>query len=268
MRHVVYVKVPERGDPDVSSREITLGVLKFIQGNMPTFSKMGLEIKVNKITTTALKDVRLRNAMRGRGIAKLPALLTPNGVYLGRASIEALYTENIKKFKAFPTAVDSKEPLSQEDGLSSYYGNEMSVEAMQEDDEEEGIGRGDSLMKQYQHALAARDRTRPRTTGPDRLAALKPKERARPVDEYKTPRTPALTRPAEERDEEPSEDDSDIQDLIRRMSQSPAEKSRLGPFPAAAGTVSTAKRRGAPPRTGTWSPRTGPTWRAPPDRVS
>jgi hypothetical protein len=158
VQHNLYVKVCPKGDPDARSREFTLQVLKYIHGRLSLFAKMGLQIKVHKITTHDLQNPRLRAAMGKKGITRLPAMTTPTHLYLGVAQIIDVYERNIKEYTAVQRREDRKvEGLAREDDLDAFYRDEMSFERAEDDEKEASIGESDDMMSAYQSMIKRRD---------------------------------------------------------------------------------------------------------------
>jgi hypothetical protein len=154
--HNLYVKVVADGDADRMSRDITITTLKYIHKWLPVFTQMGISIKVNKIRSQDLQNHRLVEAMRKRGLTRLPALMTPNGVYIGLKEISGVYDKNVKEFTA--AAARPAEGLLPEDDLDNFYRDEMTFERAGEDSQEAGIGEGDDMMSSYRHMMERRDR--------------------------------------------------------------------------------------------------------------
>lgn len=157
--HNLYVKIVSPGDSDVKSKGFTLEILKYIHGRIGILKQMGLQVKVNKITSRDLKNERLRDAMKKRGIAKIPALTTPTNIYLGNREIVDIYERNIREFTAVQRReVKHVEGLAKEDDLEEYYKSEMSFERAEEDEKEPGIGETDGdMMSSYQSMMQRRD---------------------------------------------------------------------------------------------------------------
>lgn len=158
VQHNLYVKVVTGADADHKSRDITLGALKYVHTRLATFAQMGIAVKVNKIRSQDLQDPRLIEAMRKRGITRLPALTTPNNVYIGLKEICDVYERNVKEFAAVASRGERPvEGILPEDDLDSYYREEMSFERADEDAEETGIGEGDDMMNSYRRMMDRRD---------------------------------------------------------------------------------------------------------------
>ena len=156
--HNLYVKVVTGADADHKSRDITLGALKYVHARLATFAQMGIAVKVNKIRSQDLQDPRLVEAMRKRGITRLPALTTPNNVYIGLKEICDLYERNVKEFAAVAARGERPvEGILPEDDLDSYYREEMSFERADEDAEETGLGEGDNMMDSYRRMMERRE---------------------------------------------------------------------------------------------------------------
>lgn len=225
--HNLYVKVVTAGDPDRKSRELTLQVLQYIHGRLPVFKQMGLAVKVNKIRSQDLQNARLVEAMRRRGIARLPALTTPNNVYIGFKEISTVYELNIKEFSHVGRRGEKPvEGAVPEDDLDSFYADEMTFERAEEDAQETGIGESEDMMDAYRRMMERRERSdagrkgrvgvggRPTTTVSDDRRAAPPRApvSARPDNIATAPprRAPAPAAPLDP-------DDAEIQATIDRL---------------------------------------------------
>ena len=176
VQHNLYVKVVTGADADHKSRDITLGALKYVHTRLATFAQMGIAVKVNKIRSQDLQDPRLIEAMRKRGITRLPALTTPNNVYIGLKEICDVYERNVKEFAAVASRGERPvEGILPEDDLDSYYREEMSFERADEDAEETGLGEGDNMMDSYRRMMERRENSesgrRPHHIAGGRLSA-------------------------------------------------------------------------------------------------
>jgi hypothetical protein len=177
--HNLYVKVVTGDDADRKSHEITLAALKYIHSRMSVFAQMGIAVKVNKIRSQDLQNPRLVEAMRRRGITRLPALTTSNNVYTGLKEISDIYEQNIKEFTAVKRRDErAVEGAAPDDDLDSYYKNEMSFVRAEEDNQETGIGEAEDMMDAYRRMVERREASRPPPAG--RPAATTGDVRARP----------------------------------------------------------------------------------------
>ena len=169
--HTIYVKVATGADNDAKSRDITLELLQYIYAQMPTFAQMGITVKVSKVRSQDLEDTRLIEAMRRRGIPRLPALVTPNNVFIGLKEITDVYERNIKEFNAVLRRGELSgggAGIADEDDLASYYRDEVASEGAEDDDgDEKGLGEGGDMMNSYRRMMERRDNSegRPRPGG-------------------------------------------------------------------------------------------------------
>lgn len=234
-QHNLYVKVVTGDDPDSVSRGYTLEVLNFVHANLAQLARMGLAVKVNKVTTAQLRNEQVRAAMKSRGISRLPALTTPNGVYLGFQEIRGLYERNIAEFEAFvrrsePPVVGSAPP----DELEDYYREEMSIEKARADDKEDDtFGEGSDMMDSYRRMMERREGAengrRPRAKAPGASAPPAAAGPARAEPRAAPPRTTGSGRPdnvgalaARPRSAlagPADEEEAEIQDTIDRLSR-------------------------------------------------
>jgi hypothetical protein len=191
--HKLYVKVVPPGDPDRDSQGITLDVLRYVHDHLPTFAQMGLAVKVHKVRAQDLRDGRLVALLKQRGITQLPALVTPHGVYLGRAAIYNVYDRNLREYAAYGRrGEDAVTGAAPDDLLAGYFGGEMSFERAEEDAETEEMGLGETgdMMDAYRHMMARRE-----NSGASRRPARTPRPPL-PADRRAAPPRPAApTRP-------------------------------------------------------------------------
>lgn len=208
--HNLYVKLVAPGDPDAKSRSITLSTLKYVHSRLQTFSNMGLVVRVNKIRSQDLQDSRLVDAMRRRGITRLPALITPNNVYLGLTEISDIYERNIGEFAATNRREEHAVTGSElESDLDSFYRSEMTFAQAEDDDKETGIGEGEDMMNSYRDMMEQREGSTPRPPTAGRpMASL--------GDRNPAPVRSAPGRPDNVRSADP--EDAEIQETIDRLS--------------------------------------------------
>ena len=217
--HNIYVKVVTGADADHKSRGITIDVLKYVHSRLPMFARMGLTVKVNKIRSEDLQNPRLVEAMRKRGITRLPAMTTSNSVYIGLKEISDVYERNIKEFAAVASRGEHPvEGFLPEDDLDNFYRNEMTFDRANEDEQETGIGEGDEMMDSYRHMMEHRENKGPgssrlaagrpvSTTGNFRSAPPRPPSSVRPDNIAPPPRRPV------------DAEDAEIQDTIDRLAR-------------------------------------------------
>lgn len=170
---------------DRKSRELTLAILKYIHDRLPIFTKMGVNIRVHKVNKSDLRNARLVEAMKRRGISSLPALVTPNNTYIGNRSIGEVYEKNIAEYQAF-LRQDTEAPTGiaqEDDDLSNFYRSEMTFEKAEIDDglgnDEGGIGEGSDMMDAYRQMMERRE-TR-ETKGSGRGQTAPPKRGSAPA---------------------------------------------------------------------------------------
>jgi hypothetical protein len=211
--HNLYVKLVAPGDPDAKSRSITLSTLKYVHSRLQTFSNMGLVVRVNKIRSQDLQDPRLVDAMRRRGITRLPALTTPNNVYLGLTEISDIYERNIGEFAATNRREEPAVTGSEhESDLDAFYRSEMTFAQADDDAQETGIGEGDDMMNSYRNMMERREGGTPRPPTAGRPTTIIGDRNPAPV--RSAPGRPDNVRPARSADPEEAE----IQDTIDRLS--------------------------------------------------
>jgi len=159
-KHNLYVKVVTGADPDHKSRDLTLQVLRYIHESLPMFQKMDLAVRVTRVRSQDLQDPRFVAAMRRRGITRLPAMTTPNNVYIGFNEIRDIYSRNLKEFTALSRRGDRPiEGIAPDGDLESYYQDEMTFARAAEDADETGLGDNDEegMMNAYRHMMAQRE---------------------------------------------------------------------------------------------------------------
>lgn len=158
--YVLVVNANQRAPTDVKSRKLTLRILTYIKAQLPIFGQMGVRILVHKIRRADLQKPKVREAMRGKGITSLPAVVTPNETYAGAESIIALYDRNIETYQAW--ARRSEEPAgggTPEDILDDFYRKEMSFDRVEQDDATigDGMDEGGGMMGAYRNMQQRRE---------------------------------------------------------------------------------------------------------------
>jgi hypothetical protein len=240
VQHQLYVKVVTGADPDRRSRVITLEVLQYIHSRLPILRNMGLAVKVNKIRSQDLQNPRLVEVMKRRGIERLPALTTPNNIYLGYKEISDIYERNIKEFSAVGRRGERPvEGAAPEDDLDSFYREEMTFERAEEDAEETGIGESGDMMEAMREFMERRERSdagrkRPTAGRPPVAPAGGGDRRAAP------PRPPASSRPdnvgrAPPRPAPVDDADREINDTIDRLARDIDDDTRARAFSSGGG---------------------------------
>jgi hypothetical protein len=205
--HTLYVKLVAPGDSDSKSRNITLSALKYVHTRTEAFSKMGITVRVNRIRSQDLHDPRLVEAMRHRGITRLPALTTPNNVYIGLKSIIDIYERNLGEFAARTRRGESDVAgIEPESDLEAFYRGEMTFAGAEDDAQEAGMGEGDEMMNSYRHMMERRDSGGPPSAGRPAISGLD-------ATSHATPGRPNNIRSSREVDPE----DAEIQDTIDRL---------------------------------------------------
>jgi len=181
--HQIYVKVVDSSiDPDTKSKQFTLELLKFVHQHLGEFKQMGVSTKVNKIKSADLRNPRLIEAMKRRGITSLPAVVTPNNVYVGLKTIFDLYSRNLKEHVAIAgrgVATPEGAVMEDEDLFRKYYGAEMTLEKALDDTEDVSVGdSGKDMMTSYREFMASREK----------MAANRPQPRVTPTRQEPGPR--------------------------------------------------------------------------------
>ncbi len=160
--HNLFVQIvdPHITDPAaLKGRQLTLQALQYIHNRIKTFATMGIKVKVNKIRKTDLANPRLVAAMKKKGITRLPALVTPNNIYIGNREIMDVYEKNVKEFEAWGRR-DEKQVsgLGPEDELRDFYAEEMTFDrAAHDQDNGETMGETTDMMDSYRHMMMRRD---------------------------------------------------------------------------------------------------------------
>jgi hypothetical protein len=96
VNHRIFVVV--HGSPDATAS--TIKILQFLAHCKPWFDEGNIRIDVQKVEGRLLANPRLVDSMARNGITILPALKTPNNVYLGVKSISDAYTRVVKSMQA------------------------------------------------------------------------------------------------------------------------------------------------------------------------
>ena len=220
-------------------------MLRYVHANLPRLREMGLEVRVNKVTSRQLSDERVRAAMKSRKIVRLPALTTPNGVYLGFQEIRTLYERNYGEYEAFLRR--SEKPVvgeAPDDELEDYYRAEMTAERAREDEGgDDSIGEGGDMMDSYRRMMERREtsdrgRPKPRPGGAPRPARPEPPGRA-----AAPPRTAGSGRPdnvaGPENGRRPAppvdDEEAEIQETINRLARDIDDNLREAAFSSGGG---------------------------------
>lgn len=227
MLHNLYVKiVPAEDGSDNKSKELTKQVLLFITQRLPLLKQMGIRVNVNRIRSKDLKNQQLNLAMKRRGIVRLPALTTPNDVYLGLKEILEIYEKNIKEYEAYSRRGDAsshREMDLPENDLDEFYRSDMTIERAQKDADEEGIGDQDTetMMRSYSRMMQRRDKlNRDRKgykPGSGGAADDAPPASSRPRQPAGQSRPPPVASSARPDNIHQEGDDSEITSLIDRI---------------------------------------------------
>lgn len=162
MVHNLYVKIVPPGDQDVKSHALTRQALLYVTSRLGLFKQMGLKVNVQRVRAKDLKNPRLVEAMKKRGITNLPALTTPNNVYLGVKEIVDIYQKNTKEYEAFNRREDKQDMRAMdapESELDRYYRTDMTFDRAEEDAQDESIGDQDteSMMRSYSRMMQRRE---------------------------------------------------------------------------------------------------------------
>jgi hypothetical protein len=198
--HNLYVFTPGTAPADKTKRDQTLAVLKYVDSHTSIFKRMGVVVQVHKVRKSDLENPRLIEAMKRQGIRSLPALLTPNAVYVGLQAIFGIYAANIEKFRQ-ATQTPDDDPLAEHHRLIMAGGGPDS------DEDAMGAGGGGSdMMGAYQKALEQRIRHEKQHAGGSAGADRQPLALDRPDNM-------ALASPASARDPE-------LDALIEKMGNS------------------------------------------------
>jgi hypothetical protein len=195
--HQIYVKVVTGADADkdATSRKITIQLLTYIHTQLRALKEMGVSTRVNKITSQNLKDHRLVAAMRARGILRLPAVTTPNNVYLGLGEIRQLYDRNIREHAAIIGRGEREiqgATGEEDDVFRTFYKDEMTFERAEDDTNEDELGEGKQdlgslhrdMMNRREQLLSGR---RPSAARTSRAPAPPPGRRGAPPPQAPEP---------------------------------------------------------------------------------
>ncbi len=166
--HYIYVKVDPAGEraADQVSRELTLRLLKYIHEKLAVIREMGVAVRVEKLTPELLANRSVFDALLAKGITRLPALKTPENVYVGLDPIVGVYEENIRMFLAERRRGEARPPATDavdEDPLDAMYRDEMTLERAEKDrafEGENGFEDGASdMMEAHRAMLERRDKS-------------------------------------------------------------------------------------------------------------
>ncbi len=163
MVHNLYVKIVPDTESDEMSKKLTRQVLLYITSRLPLLRQMDLKVNVNRVRSKDLKNPALTSAMKRRGIARLPALTTPNNVYLGVKEIVDIYQKNMKEYEAVnrrEAKTTHREMDRPEDDLDQFYRDDMTEDNAKADADDEAIGDQDTetMMRSYSRMMQRREK--------------------------------------------------------------------------------------------------------------
>ena len=249
--HQIYVKVVDSTiDPDAKSKKLTLELLKFVHQNLAAFKQMGVIMKVNKVGSADLRNPRLTDAMKRRGITNLPAVLTPNNIYIGLGAIIDMYMRNLQEHKAIAgrgMAAPQGAVMEDEDLFRQFYGNEMTLEKAENDADDASIGDDEKdMMSSYREFMSKREqfaasRQPPRAPQPRAPSqaprALPPQaQRAAPrPSQTSAPRQPATRVENVPPPRATDPDDKEFLDMIAELSRDIDDNTRQQAFASTTG---------------------------------
>lgn len=154
------------GEAPRRARESSLEVLNYVDARLSVFRRMRLVVRVHRVRPEDLRHPRLKAALAGRGVTSLPALVTPNNIYVGVAAIGEVYEKNCREFAQWEAARNRRRPaapLAPEDAVAQFHRMEMGggdgEEAVGEgpmDDDDDAMGEGGGIMDNYRAMIAAR----------------------------------------------------------------------------------------------------------------
>lgn len=132
----------------------TINILEYLRDNVDIINEMGVKLKIKKITDDEL-DKDMVNKLANKGILRFPALVTDeNKVRLGVKKIQSLFEGNKQSYQKYMLSQRSKKPenplsldTTDDSGLSSFYKQEMSLEAIEREKhnhDNEGFETGNS----------------------------------------------------------------------------------------------------------------------------
>jgi hypothetical protein len=188
--HNLYVKIVPETESDEMSKKLTRQILLYITSRLALLKQMGLKVNVNRVRSKDLQNPALTGAMKRRGISRLPALTTPNNVYLGVKEIVDIYQKNTKEYEAFNRREEKTsyhEMDRPEDNLDQFYRDDMTEDNAKADAEDEAIGDQDteSMMRSYSRMMQRREKLnkdrksyRPDENGGNGAPPARPKQAA------------------------------------------------------------------------------------------
>jgi hypothetical protein len=185
--HNLFVQIVDPHTTDAAAqkgRQLTLQALQYIHSRLQVLATMGIKVRVNKIRKSDLANPRLVAAMKKEGITRLPALVTPNNVYVGNREIMDVYEKNVKEFEAWNRRDEKKvSGLAPEDDLRSFYAEEMTFErAAHDQDGAETMGETSDMMDSYRKMMVRREQSaKHRTPGRPAPASLPAEHQGAPA---------------------------------------------------------------------------------------
>ena len=141
---------------DEGSAKNNKELLHFIAQSVSTLRQMAITVKIETISMLDISNPVVQNALSGKGINKLPALVTALNVYFGKHDIVQIYSTKMREF--IDIKQQQERPKNPDEQLSSYYRDAMN----DKDDDHGAIGDGDQLRKDMQKNMDNTKSTRTR----------------------------------------------------------------------------------------------------------
>jgi hypothetical protein len=146
------VKIVDNDEEDIKSPKITADLLNYIQSiNFVLRRKMGIRIYIFPVRSSYFENQSLITAFLKANITRLPALVTPQNVYLGSDSIMELYNMNLNGLRKHSES--SKSEVGKKcDDFDSFCKSEMA----NKDVDEKSLGEESDVMSSFNQELSRR----------------------------------------------------------------------------------------------------------------
>jgi len=156
--HKLYVLVGDEGSTKNNNE-----LLQFIKASLPTLQQMTITVKIEPVSVLEISNPVLQKALNGKGINRLPALVTSLNIYFGKNDIIQIYSTKMREFIAAIREQEQQKTLeikkkqeNPDEQLSNYY-----LDAMNDKDDDNGaIGDGDQLRNDLQKKMGNPDKKR------------------------------------------------------------------------------------------------------------
>jgi hypothetical protein len=191
--HAVYVKVVGAGGADQKSRQLSLELLRFLLAHKARIVGRGWALKVFGVYPGDLSDSKVLEALRARGVQRLPALVAGRRVLSGLREIQGFYSGLLGPGRPPAQARSARrEPEPDADSaLEGFFRDEMDITKAEKGGDDEAVGDelagGSDMMSSYNSMLKLRNAGRKAGREAERDGPPPPRSGPRPRREDNLP---------------------------------------------------------------------------------